>query len=225
MNIILPDGSTKNIADGSTALDLAKALSISLAREAIAAKVNNVLVDLSAPLHENDSVAIVTFDSAEGKSVFWHSSSHLMAQAVQELFPGTKIAIGPSIDNGFYYDFDFEKPISPEDLKKIEDRCREIVVEKNSDRAAGRRQKRMQAPTSRKKTSRTSSNCWPTWKASLHLPSGRVAGPVPRAACARHRPYQGDKNFKHRGRLLAGQRKKQDAYPALRHLVPETVDA
>ena len=130
MNIVLPDKSLKSLPDNPTGLDLARAISPRLAREAVAAKVNNVLVDLSAALHENDAVEIVTFDSREGKSVFWHSSSHVMAQAVQALFPSAKIAIGPAIDNGFYYDFDFEKPISPENLKAIEDKIREIVSKK-----------------------------------------------------------------------------------------------
>jgi threonyl-tRNA synthetase len=127
MNIILPDGSRKEIADNSTCRDLAAVISPRLAREAVAAKVNNTLVDLSAKLSENDSVAIVTFDSPEGKSVFWHSSSHIMAQAVQSLFPNAKIAIGPAIDNGFYYDFDTDRPITPDDLPAIEKKCMEIV--------------------------------------------------------------------------------------------------
>jgi threonyl-tRNA synthetase len=130
MNIVLPDKSLKSLPDNATGLDLARAISPRLAKEAVAAKVNNILVDLSAALRENDAVEIVTFDSPEGKSVFWHSSSHVMAQAVQALFPSAKIAIGPAIDNGFYYDFDFEKPISPETLKSIEDKIREIVSKK-----------------------------------------------------------------------------------------------
>ncbi|HUI93971.1 MAG TPA: threonine--tRNA ligase [Chitinivibrionales bacterium] len=130
MNIVLPDKSLKSMPDGATALDLAQAISPRLAKDAVAAKVNNTLVDLSAKLYDNDSVSIVTFDSPEGKSVFWHSSSHVMAQAVQELFPSAKIAIGPSIDNGFYYDFDMEKPIAQDDLKKIEDKIKEIVAKK-----------------------------------------------------------------------------------------------
>jgi threonyl-tRNA synthetase len=130
MNIVLPDKSLKSLPDNATGFDLARAISPRLAKEAVAAKVNNVLVDLSAALRDNDAVEIVTFDSPEGKSVFWHSSSHVMAQAVQALFPSAKIAIGPSIDNGFYYDFDFEKPISPDDLKTIENKMQEIVSKK-----------------------------------------------------------------------------------------------
>jgi threonyl-tRNA synthetase len=130
MNIVLPDKSLKTLPDGATAAHLAAAISPRLAREALAAKVNNILVDLDAPLHDNDSVEIITFDSVEGKSVFWHSSSHVMAQAVQTIFPSAKIAIGPAIDNGFYYDFDTDKPITPEDLPIIENKMREIVSKK-----------------------------------------------------------------------------------------------
>jgi threonyl-tRNA synthetase len=127
MNVILPDKTARQIADGATCKDLAAAISPRLAREALAASVNGKPVDLATPLKENDAVSIVTFDSAEGKSVFWHSSSHIMAQAVQSLYPTAKIAIGPAIDNGFYYDFDTDKPITPDDLPAIEAKCMEII--------------------------------------------------------------------------------------------------
>ena len=127
MNIILPDGGQKTLSENATALDLANAISPRLAKEAVAAKINDKLADLSTKLSEADKVSILTFDSPEGKSVFWHSSSHIMAQAVQSLYPTTKIAIGPAIDNGFYYDFDTDKPITPEDLIAIEKKFMEIV--------------------------------------------------------------------------------------------------
>jgi threonyl-tRNA synthetase len=130
MNISLPDGKILTLPQGATAQEAARAIGPRLAEAAVAAKINDRNSDLSAPLHENDSIAILTFDSPEGKSVFWHSSSHLLAQAVQELFPSAKIAIGPSIDNGFYYDFDVEKTFSPDDLLKIETRVKEIVGRK-----------------------------------------------------------------------------------------------
>jgi threonyl-tRNA synthetase len=130
MNIILPDGSGKEIAAGATCLDLAAAISPRLAKDALAAKINGRLVDCVTRLSENDSAAIITFDSPEGKSVFWHSSSHIMAQAVQALFPNTKIAIGPAIDSGFYYDFDAQRPITPDDIPAIEKKCMEIVRSK-----------------------------------------------------------------------------------------------
>jgi len=130
MNIRLPDGSVKELNAGATSLDLAKSLSPKLAQAAVAAKVNGALVDVTRPLQENDQVEIVTFDSPDGKSVFWHSSSHLLAQAVQELFPTAKLAIGPAIDSGFYYDFDVETPFTPEDLVKIEARVKEVASRK-----------------------------------------------------------------------------------------------
>jgi threonyl-tRNA synthetase len=130
MNIRLPDGSVKELNAGATSLDLAKSLSPKLAQAAVAAKVNGALVDITRPLQENDQVEIVTFDSSDGKSVFWHSSSHILAQAVQELFPSAKLAIGPAIDSGFYYDFDVETPFTPEDLVKIEAKAKEIASRK-----------------------------------------------------------------------------------------------
>jgi len=130
MNIRLPDGGVKVLNEGATSFDLAKSLSPKLAQAAVAAKVNGILVDISRELHELDQVEIVTFDSSEGKSVFWHSSSHLLAQAVQELFPSAKIAIGPAVESGFYYDFDVETPFTPEDLVKIEAKVKEIISRK-----------------------------------------------------------------------------------------------
>ncbi|MBD3319733.1 MAG: threonine--tRNA ligase [Chitinivibrionales bacterium] len=130
MNIRLPDGSTKELADGATARDLAGSISPRLAKDALAVEINGEAKDLSEPLHDNDSVAIITFDSRKGKALFWHSSSHIMAQAVQELFPAARVAIGPAIETGFYYDFDIENPFSPDDLQKIEKKCYEIIRNK-----------------------------------------------------------------------------------------------
>ncbi len=130
MKIVLPDGSTRETAHGIKALDFARQLSPQLAREAVAVKINGRATELSAVLSDNDRIEILTFDSPEGKQVFWHSSSHVLAQAVQELFPGAKIAIGPSIENGFYYDFDTEKPFSPDDVASIETKAKEIIGRK-----------------------------------------------------------------------------------------------
>jgi threonyl-tRNA synthetase len=129
MTITLPDGATRPYAPGTTGLQIAESISPGLARAAVAVKVNGVVRDLSYPIPVDATVAILTFDQPEGKTVFWHSSSHIMAQAVQELFPGVKLAIGPPIDEGWYYDFEVDKPFSPEDLKKIEDRMAQIIAE------------------------------------------------------------------------------------------------
>ena len=118
MNIILPDNSVKSLPENATGIDAAQSIGPRLAKEALAIKVNGKLCDLAAPLSDNAHIAILTFDSDEGKSVFWHT------------FPSAKIAIGPAIDNGFYYDFDVDHPFTPQDLQKIEARCKEIVDKK-----------------------------------------------------------------------------------------------
>ena len=125
-----PDGSEKEYQAGTTGLDVAKSISPGLAKNAIAVKVNGIVRDLLAPIPKDAPIEILTFDQPEGREVFWHSSSHIMAQAVLELFPDTKLAIGPPIDEGWYYDFEVEKPFSPEDLEKIEKKMEEIVSEK-----------------------------------------------------------------------------------------------
>ncbi|MBD3403624.1 threonine--tRNA ligase [candidate division GN15 bacterium] len=129
LQITLPDGSTRAYESGTTGYDVARSISPRLAKEAIAVKVNGDVRDLHAPIPEDAPVAILTFADPEGREVFWHSSSHIMAQAVQELFPGTKLAIGPAIEEGWYYDFEVDKPFLPEDLEKIEKRMAEIVKE------------------------------------------------------------------------------------------------
>ena len=129
MTITLPDGATRAYAPGATGLQIAESISPGLAKNAIAVKVDGVVRDLSYPIPADASVAILTFDQPEGKTVFWHSSSHIMAQAVLAVFPNAKLAIGPPIEEGWYYDFDVEKPFSPDDIKKIEDKMAEIVAE------------------------------------------------------------------------------------------------
>jgi threonyl-tRNA synthetase len=127
IGVALPDGSNKSLEKGATVLDLARAIGAGLARNAIAGKVNGAQVDLSAVLHDGDQVEIITEKSPEALEIIRHSTSHLMAQAVKALFPEAKVTIGPSIENGFYYDFDMENPFSPDDLVKIEAKMRELT--------------------------------------------------------------------------------------------------
>ncbi len=129
VKIKFPDGSQREFPRGATGLDVAKAISPRLAKEAIAVKVNGSIQDLQAPLENDAPIKILTFEDPEGRQVFWHSSSHIMAQAVLDLFPGTRLAIGPAIEEGFYYDFEVEKPFSPEDIERIEKRMAEIIAE------------------------------------------------------------------------------------------------
>lgn len=130
MNISLPDGSSRSLNEGSTAYDLAADIGPGLARATIAAKVNGKLVDVSHVLSDGDEVSLITEKSDEGLEVIRHSTSHLMAMAVQELFPKSQVTIGPVIEDGFYYDFAFDRAFTPEDLEKIEAKMREIAKRK-----------------------------------------------------------------------------------------------
>jgi len=127
IRVTLPDGSKKILTAGATVADLAMAIGAGLARNALAGKINGVPVDTAAELKDGDLVEIVTEKSPEALEIVRHSTSHLMAHAVKDLFPQAKVTIGPAIENGFYYDFDVDAPFSPEDLEKIETRMRELA--------------------------------------------------------------------------------------------------
>ena len=128
INITLPDGSVKEFEAGATAMDVAKSISEGLARNVISASFNGTKVETTTPLQEDGSLILFTFRDEEGKKAFWHSTSHVMADALQQLYPGIKLTIGPAIDNGFYYDIDFgDQKISENDFKKIEDKMLEIA--------------------------------------------------------------------------------------------------
>lgn len=128
--VILKDGSVRDYDDGITAAEIIRDISPRLLKASVAAKVNGSTVSLSTPISGDAEFTALTFDDEEGQKTWWHTSSHIMAQAVLRLFPDTKFAIGPAIDNGFYYDFDVEKPFTPEDLIKIEKEMKKIVDEK-----------------------------------------------------------------------------------------------
>ena len=130
IKITLKDGSVKEVDAGISVFDLAKSISEGLARVATAGRVNGEVKDLRYELKEDSSVEILTFDSdLDGKKAYWHTTSHIMAQAVLRLFPGTKLAIGPSIDEGFYYDFDSDETFNDEDKLKIEEEMKKIIKE------------------------------------------------------------------------------------------------
>ncbi len=127
MKITLKDGSVVEYAAPKRAIDIAADISPGLARNAMAAIINGENRDLRFLIEDDAELELVQFDSAAGAHAFHHSSAHLLAQAVQHLYPGVKFAIGPAIDNGFYYDFEFTEPIGLEDLEKIEAEMRRIV--------------------------------------------------------------------------------------------------
>jgi threonyl-tRNA synthetase len=132
IKIKLPDGSVREYAQGTTGMDIALSISEGLARNVLAAKVNGKVVDASLPINEDSDFQLLTWNDTDGKATFWHSSAHLMAEAIEALYPGTKFGIGPAIDTGFYYDIDMgEKTLSSEDFKKIEDKVLELARQKN----------------------------------------------------------------------------------------------
>ena len=124
--LTLPDGTVKSFPTGSTGQDIALSIGRKLAQDALALKINGTPVDLTAPVTADAAIEIITFDSTEGKDIFWHSSSHIMAQAIEELFPGSKFGAGPSIEQGFYYDVASDHRFREDDLRAIEARMLEI---------------------------------------------------------------------------------------------------
>ena len=132
IKITLPDGSTRNYVKPITILDIAKDISEGLARNVISAQFNEKTVEVSTVIKNDGNLILYTWKDPNGKKAFWHSSSHVLAQALQELYPGVKLTIGPAIENGFYYDVDLgENFISEKDLKNIEDRMLQIAREKH----------------------------------------------------------------------------------------------
>jgi threonyl-tRNA synthetase len=133
MNITLPDGSIRKMEAGSTGLDLANDIGPGLAKAAIAVSVNGIQRDLSDPINEDSEVSIITIGSDEGLEIMRHTlTAQVLARAVKNLYPDTKLAIGPTIKDGFYYDFEFVKPIAPDDLDKIQKEMQKIINSKSS---------------------------------------------------------------------------------------------
>ena len=130
MKITIKGGSSGNLPDGQTVATALSSLGVPVGQDILAAKVNGQTVDLSRPLSEDAVLEPLRFDSAEGREVYRHSSTHLMAQAVKELFPTAQLTIGPALEDSFYYDFSFDRPFTPEDLENIEARALEIAKRK-----------------------------------------------------------------------------------------------
>ena len=129
IKITLKDGSVKEIEKAMSILDIAKSISEGLARVATCGEVDGEVKDLRFVVEKDCTLNILTFDSLDGKKAYWHTTSHIMAQAVKRLFPDVRLAIGPAIDEGFYYDFDVEKPFTEEDKTKIEEEMKKIIKE------------------------------------------------------------------------------------------------
>jgi threonyl-tRNA synthetase len=132
IKITLPDGAVREYENGTTALDIAKSISEGLARKVLAASVNGQVWDATRPIHEDATFKLLTWNDTDGKNTFWHSSAHLMAEAVESMYPGVKFWVGPPVENGFYYDMDLgDKKMSEEDLVVLEKKMNELA-KKNS---------------------------------------------------------------------------------------------
>ena len=134
IKITFPDNSVREYEEGVTGLEIAKSISDGLAREVFSVTVNQELWDITRPIPSDARIKLHKFDDPEGKHAFWHSSAHLMAEALESLYPGTKFGIGPAIENGFYYDVDPGNgvTISDSDLPRIEDKMKELAAQDNS---------------------------------------------------------------------------------------------
>ena len=133
INITFPDGAVRQYEKGTTALDIAKSISEGLAKKVLAASVNGQVWDATRPIYEDASLKLLTWNENEGKSTFWHSSAHLMAEAVESLYPGVKFWVGPPVENGFYYDMDLgDRKLNEEDLAKLEKKMNELAKQNNA---------------------------------------------------------------------------------------------
>jgi threonyl-tRNA synthetase len=132
IKITLPDGSVREYEQGTSANQIALSISEGLARNVLAAEVNGQVWDSSRPIESDSTVKLLTWNDQNGKATFWHSSAHLMAEALESLYPGTKFGIGPAIETGFYYDVDFgDREFSSDDFKQIEDKIIELAKQKS----------------------------------------------------------------------------------------------
>ena len=130
--ITLPDGSTREYSLGITPMDVALSISEGLARNVLSAKVNNIVVDANTPINESSNLTLLTWNDEEGKNTYWHSSAHLLAEALEALYPGIKLAIGPPIQQGFYYDIDFgDYKFTSDDFEKVEQKMKELAKQSN----------------------------------------------------------------------------------------------
>src|SRR5215469_16236483 len=132
IKITFPDGAVREYESGVTALEIARSIGEGLARKVLAANVNGQVWDATRPITTDGTLKLLTWADAEGKSTFWHSSAHLMAEAVESLFPGAKFWVGPPVENGFYYDMDLgDRKMNEEDLARLEKKMNELAKQNN----------------------------------------------------------------------------------------------
>ena len=223
LTVKLPDDSALELEQGATGADAAAAIGPRLAKDALAVRVNGEVRDLAAPLADGERIEILTPGRAEALEVLRHDCAHVLATAVLDLWPGTKVSIGPPIERGFYYDFEFPDGFRPSeaDLERIEERMaahiqadepfeRTELSADDGDRALPRRGAALQGRADRGPEARRGGGD------RVAVPERALRGPVPRPARALDRPDQGLQAELGRGRLLARRRAPPDAHPHLR---------
>ena len=223
IKVTFPDQSVKEFAAGTTPLQIAESISQRLAQEVLAASVNGQEWDLSRPIEEDATIQLYKWDDPEGKHAFWHSSAHLMAEALQELYPGIKFGIGPAIENGFYYDVDpGETAIKEGDFAAIEAKMMELAARKEEIV-----RKSITKSDALKMFGRVQSRAYQRTRRRHHIDlyTGSIYRLMPRPALAQHGTYQGRKNPLYRRRLLARRRETSSTDPPLRHHLSQEKNA
>ena len=220
MKVVLPDKSELELPDGATGLDAARAIGPKLAEQAVLVRSNGSVQDLRAPLEDGQQIQILTTrdkDDPDALYVLRHSTAHLLAEAVRRLYPGVKIAIGPPIENGFYYDFEFPEPIGEDDLERIEEEMRKELAEGrewNREEVSARGGEALL----RREGEPYKVELVDTAEGADHaLHAGRLHRPLPRAAPAELEADQGGQADGPRRRVLARRRAQQAADADLRH--------
>ena len=225
MKVVLPDNSELELPDGASGLDAARAIGPKLAEQAVLIRADGDVQDLRAPLADGERIQILTTrdkDDPDALAVLRHSSAHLLAEAVRRLYPGVKIAIGPPIENGFYYDFDFPEPIREEDLERIEAEIGRELQEgrewTRSEISRDEAHERFAAEDEPYKVELVDDRR--RRHLALHAVArrrGRLHRPLPRSAPAELAADQGDQAHRPRRRLLARRLDEAAADPDLRH--------
>ena len=221
MIITLKDGSKKEYAEAKSVYDIAMDISEGLARVACAGEINGEEVDLRTVVDSDCELNILTFDSEGGKAAFRHTASHIMAQAIKRLYPETKLAIGPSIKDGFYYDVDRETPFTSEDLEKIEAEMKKIVKEALPlERFTMTREEAIKFMQEKEEPYKVQLiEDLPEDAELSFYQSGRVCGPLCRTAPHEHQDREGLQTHQPGRCLLERKREKQDADPYLRYCI------
>ncbi len=223
VNIRLPDGSSRPFPGPVTVAEIAQSIGPGLAKAALAGRVDGRLVDTSFKVDRDADVAIVTDKDKDGLEIIRHSTAHLLAYAVKELFPDAQVTIGPVIENGFYYDFSFKRPFTPEDLAAIEKRMAELAKRDIPvTREVWERDKAVDVlQVDRRALQGGDHRVDPRRRTDRSLPRGRLRRPLPRPARAVHRQAQGLQADEGRRGLLARRLEERDAPAHLRHRVGE----